>query len=269
MQIDPLSRNNVRVLGPATAEHTVLFMHGFGCDQSMWTRMLPAFAPRFRVVLMDFVGAGGTDPAHYDAVRYASLAGYARDVLEVLAALDAGPVTYVGHSVSAMVGLLAAIAQPARFTGLAMVAPSPCYIDEGDYRGGFSRQDIEGLLDFIDQDYAAWSRALAPVVMGTQQPSALAGELEQAFCRTDPRIAQRFARVTFLSDHRADLPRVPVPALILQCSQDAVAPESVGEHMHRAMPGSTLVRLAATGHCPHVSAPEETSTAILDWLAVR
>lgn len=266
---DPLRRNRVTVTGRADAPRTMLLAHGFGCDHTMWSRIVPAFEQDFRIVLMDYVGAGGTDPRDYNPVRYASLAGYAQDVLDVLAALGLRDVVFVGHSVSAMVGVLAAIEAPARFSELVLIGPNPCYVDDGDYIGGFSRAEVDGLLEMIENDYAAWARALAPVIMGDAQPPALASELESSFCRTDPAIAQRFARATFLSDNRADLGRAATPALVLQCSRDAIAPDAVGEFVHRSLRGSTLVKLAATGHCPHVSAPAETVAAIRAYLDAR
>jgi sigma-B regulation protein RsbQ len=260
-----MTRNNVHVFGVPEAT-PMLFAHGFGCDQNMWRFVWPRFAEDHRIVLFDHVGHGGSDRASFDRRRYASLDGYARDVLEICAELELEDVVYVGHSVSAMIGALAAIREPARFARLVMVGPSPRYIDDGDYVGGFTRADIEELLDSLDSNYLGWSSAMAPVIMGNDERPELGAELEQSFCATDPEIAKHFARVTFLSDNRADLPFVATPALVLQCSSDAIAPQAVGEFVHRALPDSEFVVLAATGHCPNLSAPQETADAIRAYL---
>jgi sigma-B regulation protein RsbQ len=263
--VTAMTRNNVHVFGVPEARPMV-FAHGFGCDQNMWRFVWPRFADDHRIVLFDHVGHGGSDHASFDRRRYASLDGYARDVLEICAELELEDVVYVGHSVSAMIGALAAIREPARFARLVMVGPSPRYIDDGDYVGGFTHADIEELLDSLDSNYLGWSSAMAPVIMGNDERPELGAELEQSFCATDPEIAKHFARVTFLSDNRADLPFVATPALVLQCSSDAIAPQTVGEFVHRALPDSQLVVLAATGHCPNLSAPQETADAIRAYL---
>lgn len=244
----------------------MLFAHGFGCDQNMWRFVAPAFEARYRTVLFDYVGAGGSDLGAYDAQRYASLPGYARDVLDVCEALDLTDVVFVGHSVSAMVGVLAAITDPGRFGALVLVGPSPRYINDGDYVGGFSEEDVEGLLASLDSNYLGWSAAMAPAIVANPDRPELGAELTASFCRTDPEVQKRFARVTFLSDNRADVSRVRVPALVLQCSDDIIAPEPVGEWVHRHLAGSTLVKLRASGHCPNLSAPEETAAAIAAFL---
>ena len=254
-------RHNVQVSGRPDGR-PMLFAHGFGCDQSMWRFVAPAFEDRFRVVLFDHAGAGRADPSAYDTDRHASLDGYARDVLELCRALRLDDVIFVGHSVSAMIGVLAAAEEPERFAKLILVGPSPRYIDAEGYTGGFSREDIEGLLESLDANYLGWSSAITPVIMGNPDRPELTEELHNSFCRTDPDIQSRFARVTFLSDNRADLRRVRTPALVLQCSQDAIAPDPVGEYVHHNLEGSRLVRLRATGHCPNLSAPEETIAAI-------
>jgi sigma-B regulation protein RsbQ len=261
-----LQRNNVVVHGPPDGRPMV-FAHGFGCDQNMWRFVWPAFADDHRIVLFDHVGAGGSDASAFDRDRYASLQGYADDVLEICRELDLTDVVFVGHSVSAMIGALAAAAEPERFGKLVLVGPSPRYIDDGDYTGGFTREDIEGLLESMDSNYLGWSNAMAPVIMGNEDRPELGEELTNSFCRADPEIARHFARVTFMSDNRGDLPRVRTPSLVLQCSQDAIAPEAVGEYVDRSLPDSRLVRLAATGHCPNLSAPEETVAAIKPFLA--
>jgi sigma-B regulation protein RsbQ len=232
----------------------------------MWRLITPAFEETHRLVLFDHVGAGGSDLAAYDPVRYGRLDGYAADVLEILRALDLTDVVFVGHSVSAMIGVLAAAAEPERFSRLVLIGPSPRYLDEEGYAGGFSREDIEGLLDVLDSNHLGWSSAMAPVIMGNPDRPELAEELRNSFCRTDPAIARAFARVTFLSDNRADLARVRTPSLILQCADDAIASERVGAYVHEHLAGSRLVHLKATGHCPHLSAPDETIAAMRAFL---
>jgi sigma-B regulation protein RsbQ len=260
-----IRRNNVHATG-AAAGTPMLFSHGFGCDQNMWRFVAPAFAGEYRTILFDHVGAGASDLSAYDRRKYASLDGYAADVLEICTELQLSDVVFVGHSVSAMIGVLAARKQPARFKALVLIGPSPRYINDGDYVGGFSRADIEGLLSSLDSNYLGWSSAMAPVIMGNPERPELGSELTNSFCRTDPDIAADFARVTFLSDNRQDLPAVTTPALILQCSEDVIAPAAVGDYVHRSMPSSQLVTMRATGHCPNLSAPEETITAISRFL---
>ena len=256
-----LVRNNVRVGGNEGGQ-PMLFAHGFGCDQNMWRLVTPAFEADHRIVLFDHVGAGHSDPSAYSVDRYSSLDGYAEDVLQICRELDLADVIFVGHSVSSMIGVLAAARAPDLFAKLVLIGPSPRYVDDDDYVGGFSREDIEELLDALDSNYLGWSRAMAPVIMGTPERPELGEELTESFCRTDPELARRFARVTFLSDNRADLAAVTVPTLVLQCSSDVIAPLAVGEFVHQAVPGSEMVVMTATGHCPNLSAPEETSRAI-------
>jgi sigma-B regulation protein RsbQ len=259
-------RNNVVEHGPRDAQ-PLLFAHGFGCDQNMWRYVWPAFAEDYRVVLFDHVGAGGSDWSAFDRDRYGSLRGYADDVLEICRELDLSDVVFVGHSVSAMIGALAAADEPGRFAKLVLVGPSPRYVDDEGYAGGFSREDIEGLLESMESNYLGWSSAMAPVIMGNEERPELGEELTNSFCRADPAIAGHFARVTFLSDNRADLGRVRTPSLVLQCSDDVIAPEAVGRYVDEALPDSRLVLLEATGHCPNLSAPEETICAIRGFLA--
>ncbi|MGZ5416694.1 MAG: alpha/beta fold hydrolase [Nocardioides sp.] len=259
--MDPLARNNVRVSGRLDGR-PMLFAHGFGCDQNMWRFVAPEFEDEFRIVLFDHVGAGASDLSAYDPEKYSSLEGYSRDVLEICEALDLRDVVLVGHSVSAMIGMLAVIEEPDRFAKLVMVGPSPRYIDDDSYVGGFSAADIRELLDSLDSNYLGWSTAMAPVIMGNPDRPELGEELTESFCRADPAIARRFAEVTFLSDNRADLGRVRTPTLVLQCSNDVIAPKAVGDYVHSAIPGSTLVTLQAVGHCPNLSAPAETAAAI-------
>jgi sigma-B regulation protein RsbQ len=260
------ARNNVVVAGRSDGPPMV-FAHGFGCDQHMWRYVAPAFEDRYRTVLFDYVGAGASDLSAYDPDRYGRLEGYARDVIEILEELDLRDVVFVGHSVSSMVGALAAVEAPERIGKLVMVGPSPRYIDEGTYVGGFTEADIEGLLSSLDSNYLGWSTAMAPVIMGNPDRPELGAELTESFCRTDPEIQRRFARVTFLSDHRNVLRQVRVPTLVLQCSEDVIAPESVGRFVHEQVAGSRFHQLQATGHCPNLSAPTETVEAIEAFLA--
>lgn len=244
----------------------MLFAHGYGCDQNMWRYITPAFQDDYKIILFDHIGFGNSDTSTYTKERYASLHGYANDVLEICQELDLQDVIFVGHSVSAMIGVLAAIQEPERFSKLVLVSPSPSFINDGDYFGGFSRQDIDGLLLSLDGDYLGWSNTIAPVIMGNTDRPELAQELAQSFCKSNPVIANDFAHITFLSDNRKDLPQVKTDTLILQCSEDAIAPISVGEYTHRSIAGSKFVMLEATGHCPNLSAPEETTRAIKNFL---
>ena len=246
----------------------MMFAHGFGCDQNMWRFVAPAFEDDYRTVLFDFVGSGRSDLKAYDADRYSRLDGYASDVLDICRAMDLTDVIFVGHSVSSMIGMLASIREPQRFDRLIMVGPSPCYInDPPDYTGGFERADIVGLLDMMEKNYIGWTSYLAPVVMKNADRPELAAELEESFCSTDPEIARRFAEATFFSDNRDDLKRVSVPSLVMQCSDDAIAPMSVGEYLSRNLPHAELRQMEANGHCPHVSHPEETVRIIKEYLA--
>jgi sigma-B regulation protein RsbQ len=259
-----MERHNVKITGRVDGP-PMLFAHGFGCDQNMWRYVAPQFESHFKVVVFDHVGAGGSDLSAYDPQRYSSLAGYADDVLDICRELDLRNVVFVGHSVSSMIGALASIAEPDRFAKLVFVGPSARYINDGEYVGGFSEADIAELLESLGSNYLGWSSAMAPVIMGNAERPELGEELTASFCRTDPDIARRFARVTFLSDNRADLARVTTPTLILQCTEDAIAPVAVGQYVHDAMPDSTFVMLQARGHCPNLSAPEATTAAIAEF----
>jgi len=265
MPTDVVARNNVRTAGNPDGR-PIVFGHGFGCDQNMWRFVAPAFERDHRTIVFDYVGAGGSDLSAYDAQRYSTLDGYAQDVLDVCEALDLHDVVFVGHSVSSMVGVLASITAPERFGALVLIGPSPRYVDEGDYRGGFTEEEIDGLLESLESKYLGWSSTMAPVIMGNGDRPELGEELTTSFCRTDPEVQRRFARATFLSDNRADLEAVLVPTLVLQCTDDVIAPDAVGEYVHRHIAGSRLVRLDATGHCPNLSAPEETTAAIAEFL---
>ena len=261
-----VERNNVVISG-AVQGQPMLFAHGFGCDQNMWRYVAPAFEDAYRVVLFDHVGAGQSDSAAYDREKYSSLDGYASDVLEICRDLELRDVIFVGHSVSAMIGVLAAAREPSRFDRLVLVGPSPRYLDDDGYVGGFTREDIDGLLESLDSNYLGWSQAMAPVIMGNADRPELGEELTSSFCRADPAIAKHFARVTFLSDNRADLAQIDIPTLVLQCQEDVIAPPEVGAFVQRELPRAELVLLDATGHCPNLSAPDETTTAIKAFLA--
>jgi len=265
IQMNVLKRNNVVMRGDGPA--TVVFAHGFGCDLNMWRLLAPSFEKRFRVVLFDLVGSGMSDLSAYDRAKYNHLEGHANDVLQIVDEVGRGPVIFVGHSVSAMVGMLADLHSPGRFAAQIMIGPSPCYINDGDYVGGFGRSDIDSLLETLESNYLGWSSTMAPAIMGAPGQPELGVELTNSFCRTDPEIAKHFARVTFLSDHRADLPRLQTPTLILQCSDDLIAPRSVGEHMSRVMPNATLRIIDNVGHCPHLSEPSASAAAMNDFLS--
>jgi sigma-B regulation protein RsbQ len=265
MAVDVLRRNNVKVFGRGT--QPMVFAHGFGCDQNMWRFITPAFENDYRIVLFDYVGSGHSDLRAYDRTRYGTLGGYAEDLLDVCRALDLRDAIVVGHSVSGIVAVLAAKREPHRFAQLVLIGPSPRYINDTDYVGGFDRADIDGLLETMEKNYIGWANYLAPAIMANPDRPELARELTESFCSTDPVIARRFAEVTFLSDNREDLVDVTVPSLILQCSADIIAPPEVGEYVHRHLPLSTLRVMSATGHCPHMSHPEETIRELKDYLS--
>jgi sigma-B regulation protein RsbQ len=267
MPVDIRARNNVTVRGAGT--QPMLFAHGFGCDQNMWRFVIPAFEADYRVVLFDYVGSGKSDWSAYDQNRYGTLEGYVRDVLDICEELNLRDVIFVGHSVSSMIGVLAANQAPERFAKLILVGPSPRYINDADYIGGFERADIEGLLDTMERNYLGWASFLTPVIMKNPERPELTSELNASFCSTDPEIARRFAEATFYADNRADLSKVKVPALIMQCSDDAIAPLSVGEYTHQNLAGSSFRVLAATGHCPHMSHPSETIRVIKEYLSTE
>lgn len=259
-----LKRNNVRVFGNGT--QPMLFAHGFGCDQNMWRFLTPAFEQDYKIILFDYVGAGKSDISQYNPERYASLHGYAQDVIDICEALELKHTVFVGHSVSSMIGLLAAIEHPEFFSKLIMVGPSPGYINNGAYRGGFEKKDLEGLLDTMEKNYIGWANFLAPAIMANPDRPELGQELADSFCSTDPVIARRFAEATFFSDNRNDLPKNRVPTLVLQCSEDIIAPTYVGEYVAKNLPHSTFRQMKATGHCPHMSHPEETIKEIRNYL---
>jgi sigma-B regulation protein RsbQ len=262
--MNALKRNNVVIRGRGSKG--MMFAHGFGCDQSMWRLVTPAFEDSHQVILFDHVGAGGSDLAAYSYEKYDTLDGYATDIVEIANELRLKNAVFVGHSVSAMIGLIAAAKAHDLFEALVLVGPSPSYINDGDYIGGFSKAQIEELLEALDSNHMGWSMTMAPLIMGNPEREELAQELTNSFCRTDPEIAKQFARTTFLSDCRDILSDIDIPALILQCSSDVIAPLDVGEFMHCQMPNSKLVVMQATGHCPNLSAPEETIAAIKAFL---
>jgi sigma-B regulation protein RsbQ len=262
--IDITKRNNVNRYG--SGKMTMVFAHGYGCDQHVWSDIQGAFEDKYSVVTFDYVGAGGSDLSAYDKDRYSTLSGYACDLVEVIDALGLTDTILVGHSVSSMIGMLAAIERPELFSKLIFLGPSPRYLNDGDYFGGFERADLDELFVMMDENYLGWSRALAPSIMGHPERPELGERLTNNFCATDPEIAKQFARVTFLSDNRADLDKLTVPSLTLQCSSDIIAPVQVGEYMHAKLKNNTLVIMQASGHCPHMSAPAETIAAMKDYL---
>lgn len=261
--MDIRRRNNIKIHG---TKQPLIFAHGFGCDQSMWRFVAPAFEKDYQVILFDHVGAGQSDVGAYSRTKYNSLQAYADDVLEICKTFSLEKPIFVGHSVSSMIGVLAAIKEPELFDKLILIGPSPCYINQDDYIGGFARSDIEGLLDSLDSNYLGWSSQMAPVIMGNPDRPDLGDELTNSFCRTNPEIAKQFARVTFMSDNRSDLHKLKTPSLILQCSEDVIAPISVGEYVHKNLQGSTFVQMQAKGHCPNLSSPEETISLIKSFL---
>ncbi len=263
-EISPLKRNNVKVLGKGT--QPIVFAHGYGCDQNMWRFVYPAFEEDYKIILFDHTGAGNSDETQYSYEKYDTLEGYTEDLLEICTELDLQEVILVGHSVSSMIAVLAAVKEPERFSNLVLIGPSPRYINDEGYTGGFSREDIDGLMDALDSNYLGWAAQMAPVIMGNGERPELGEELTNSFCRTNPEIARHFARVTFLSDNRGDLPAVKVPTLVVQCSEDIIAPQEVGAYVHHNIPNSSFVVLEATGHCPNLSAPEETIKVIKEFL---
>ncbi|HEY4289823.1 MAG TPA: alpha/beta hydrolase [Puia sp.] len=258
-----LARHNVRVSGEGT--QPMLFAHGFGCDQQMWRRITPAFEKDFKVIVFDYVGSGKSDLSAYNPEKYSHLQGYADDLLDICRAMGLHDVIFVGHSVSSMVGVLAANKAPGLFSRLILIGPSARYINDDGYIGGFARKDIEDLLETMDKNYIGWANFLGPAIMKNADRPELGQELTESFCSTDPIIARQFAEVTFFSDNRGDLEKVRVPSLILQCSDDLIAPLAVGEYLHEHIPQSTLQVMTATGHCPHVSAPDETIDLIQQY----
>lgn len=265
MTQDILLRNNVKILGQGT--QVMMFAHGFGCDQNMWRFITPSFKDNYQIILFDYVGSGQSDLTAYNENRYNSLNGYVQDLIEIVQALTLEKIIFVGHSVSSMIGILASIKAPHLFEKLILVCPSPCYLNNlPDYHGGFELQDIEELLDLMEKNYLGWATFLAPVIMQNEDQPHLTEELKESFCSTDPNIANRFARITFLSDNRQDLKKVTIPSLILQCNDDIIAPLEVGFYLEKNLFQSTLKIMKATGHCPHLSHPQETIKLLKEYL---
>jgi sigma-B regulation protein RsbQ len=259
-----IKRNNVKILGKGT--QPMLFAHGYGCDQNMWRYIYPAFEEDYKIVLFDHTGAGNSDESQYSFEKYNTLEGYSEDLLEICEELDLKDVILVAHSVSSMIGVLAAIRNPERFLKLILIGPSPRYINDEGYFGGFNHEDIVELMEALDSNYLGWSAQMAPVIMGNGEHPDLGEELTNSFCSTNPVIAKHFAQVTFLSDNRIDLNAVKVPALVVQCSQDIIAPKEVGEYVHKNLQNSSFRLLNATGHCPNLSAPDETIKVMKEFL---
>lgn len=259
-----LKRNNVNTLGEGTK--VILLAHGFGCDQNAWKHIKYKLAKNYKLVLLDFVGAGNSDLACYNPEKYSSLDGYANDVLEICEELDLRNVTFIGHSVSCMIGALASIKRPEIFENLIFIGPSPCYLSEGDYTGGFDKETLDALMEVMEEDYISWAKSIAPNIMNSQNGDNLSTELSDSFCSIDPEIAKQFARVTFMSDNRKDLPLIPVKSLTIQCSDDMLAPLTVGRYINVKTPNNTLTVLETHGHCPHMSHPTETVNAINAFL---
>lgn len=265
MNHNVLLRNNVKISGKET--QAIIFAPGFGCDQNMWRLVAPAFEENYQVILFDYVGSGKSDYSAYNSSKYSDLNGYAQDVLEICKVLDLKKPIFVGHSVGSMIGILGSIQDPHCFERLIMIGPSPCYLNDlPHYKGGFEREDLEGLIDLMEMNYIGWANYLAQVIMKNPDRPELSKELEESFCSTDPIVARQFAIATFFSDNREDLSKVMIPSLILQCSEDTIAPLEVGNYMYRQMPGSTFHLMEATGHCPHMSHPEETIRLISEYL---
>jgi sigma-B regulation protein RsbQ len=267
-----LQRHNVTRIGAGPGDgggRTLIFAHGYGCDQNVWQAVAGALAADHEVVLYDCAGCGDADPSAYDPVRHATLQGHADDLIAVCEAAQLDRPVLVAHSVGTMIGVLAARRRPDLFDSMVLIAPSPSYLNDGAYVGGFEREDIDSLLDTLESNHFGWARMMAPVVMGNPDRPELAGALGDSFCRMDSTVARHFARVTFLSDHRADLDDMPVPSLLLQCTDDDLAAPTVGQFLSRRMADSTLLQLTATGHCPHMSAPAEVIEALTVFLRQR
>ena len=257
-------RNNVTILGQG--DQPLIFAHGFGCDQNMWRFITPAFMDKYKIMLFDYVGSGNSDINAYSSEKYQSLQGYVQDLLDIIETLSLQNSIFVGHSISAMIGLLASIQHPDYFKKLIMIGPSPCYLNDDGYLGGFERSDIAELLDMMEMNFTGWASYMAPIAMSNPEQPALTQELKQTFIAADPIIAKEFAEVTFLSDHRSELPKVSVPSLIIQCSEDSIVPISVGDYLHQHLKNSTLQLMEAKGHYPHISHPNETIQCIADFL---
>ncbi len=267
-QVEVLNRNNVLVKGHERGRPALVFVNSFGSEQSVWRSVAPHFAADHRIVLFDHAGIGRGQLSAANAVKYASLQGYADDLLEVCHAVGADDAVLVGHSVGAVIGMLAAIRWPAAFRQLVMIAPSPCYLNDGSYLGGFEREDLDTLLEAMDADYRRWTHQVAPLIVGNEDRPELAWDLEASLNRLDPDAAKRFARLSFRRDVRSELPLLSTPAAVLMCTDDNMVPDVVGEFLHDSIPDCELIQLQATGHCPHMSAPQEL-TEVLRGLLQR
>jgi len=259
-----LHRNNVTIHG--NGSQTLIFAHGFGCSQKTWQEVAAGFENDYRVILFDYVGAGQSDLAAYDSKKYSTLEGYAQDILDICEVLDVRDAVLIGHSVSCMIAVIASIKKPAYFKGLVFVSPSPYFFSDAQYDGGLKREDIDGLFSMMESNYLGWSSMMAPMIMGNQDRPELGEALAGSFCSTDPNIAREFAKVTFYSDNRDFLPLLNVKSLTLQCADDMLAPTRIGEYISQHASQNTLVKMKATGHCPHLSAPDETIAAIRSYL---
>ena len=259
-----VTRNNITIHG--TGSKSMFLVHGYGCDQNMWRFITPQFKEDYRIILIDLVGSGKSDENAYDFDKYSSLEGYADDIIEICDALNLKDVCFVGHSVSAIIGLLAAVKRPALFKKLIMIGPSPRYINDAVYFGGFSQNDIDDLMETLDSNYLGWSSAMAPVIMGNSDRPELAAELEESFCQNNPEIAKHFAKVTFQGDNRSDLNKLTTDTLIIQSMEDAIASVKVGQYVHENIANSALVIIETTGHCPHLSFPNQTIEAMRKYL---
>lgn len=264
MSIEVTLRNNIKIYGNGT--QPIVFAHGFGCDQNMWRFITPAFEEDYKIVLFDHVGSGNSDSRAYDFEKYSSLKGYAEDLIQICDHLPFEKVIFVGHSVSSMIGALAAVKRPDLFEKLVMIGPSPCYINGEDYIGGFTKQDIDNLIETLESNYLGWSSFITPVIINNPEMPEFSEELKNSFCSMNPEIAKHFAKVTFLSDNREDLSKVPTPTLLIQCHPDVIAPVQVGEFIHQKMPNSQYELLNASGHCPHLTAPDQVISSILSYL---
>jgi sigma-B regulation protein RsbQ len=267
MNKEVISRNNVTRFG--SGSQTIIFSHGYGCDQNMWRYITPAFEKDYDIILFDHVGSGKSDEKMYDFAKYNSLNGYADDIIELCEELALEKVIFVGHSVSSIIGVLAAAERPDIFIRLIMIGPSPCYINDDEYFGGFSRKDIDELIETLESNYLGWSSAITPVIVGDPDKPEITEELHNSFCRMNPEIAKHFAKVTFLGDNRDDLSRISIPALVIQCHPDMIAPLQVGKYVHKKMQNGSLTQLDASGHCPHLTAPEQTIEAIKTYLEIK
>ncbi|MEX2566289.1 MAG: alpha/beta hydrolase [Cyclobacteriaceae bacterium] len=257
-------RNNIKFLGNGL--QPIVFAHGYGCDQNMWRFITPAFEKDYRIILFDQVGSGNSDQSAYDFEKYSCLKGYVEDLIEICDELHLQKVIFVGHSVSSIIGILASVERPDLFDKLILIGPSPCYINDHGYHGGFTRQDIDELIETLESNYLGWSSFITPVIIGHPEMPEYSEELRNSFCNMNPEIAKHFAKVTFMGDNREDLSKVSTPALIIQCHPDVIAPVEVGEYVHQKIPENTYVLLNTSGHCPHLTAPDQVISSIQSYL---